>query len=194
MARKEQKTITSGRVPPKVSSHLHEFYLSGAIEAPEHYVDWFDTIRHANPEDTIKIYINSYGGDLFSAIQFLRVLSDTDATVICSVEGACMSAATLVFLNADIFEVTPHSVFMFHNYTSGTWGKGGEQFDQIMHERKWSESLFSEIYEDFLTPAEITSLLHNKDIWLNTDEIITRMEARIKARKELAELEEATRP
>lgn len=183
-----------GRVPKKVLANLHEFYLSGPITSPEDYIDWFDTIRHAQHDDVIKLYINSPGGDLFTAIQFLRVLSDTEALVVVSVEGICASAATLLFLSADEFQVTSHSSFMMHNYTSGTYGKGGEQFDQIVHERKWSEKLLKEIYEDFLTPSEIESLLSNKDIWFTTDEVVERMHLRIKTRKENAELDEATRP
>jgi ATP-dependent protease ClpP protease subunit len=188
------KPKSFGQIEPKISSHVYEFYISGAITGPEDYIDTFDTIRHAREDDTIKLYINSYGGDLFTAIQFMRVLSDTDALVVCSVEGACMSAATMLFLSADVFEVTPHSIFMFHNYSGGTFGKGGEMFGQLQHERKWSEKLLNEIYEDFMSVTEITSILDNKDIWMDVDEVIIRMEARIKTRKELAALDEATRP
>jgi ATP-dependent protease ClpP protease subunit len=155
--------------------HVHEFYLSGEIDSSENYVEWFDTIRHAGESDIVKIYINSPGGDLFTAIQFMRVLSETEATVIASVEGACMSAATMIFLCAEQFEVTPHSMFMFHNYSGGTFGKGGEMIDQLQHERKWSEGLLREVYEDFLSEEEITSILDNRDIWLDGKQILARL-------------------
>lgn len=155
--------------------HVHEFYLSGEITSSDNYTEWFDIIRHAGETDVVKIYINSPGGDLFTAIQFMRVLSETDATVVASVEGACMSAATMIFLCAEQFEVTPHSMFMFHNYSGGTFGKGGEMIDQLQHERKWSESLLREIYEDFLTEAEITSILDNRDIWLDGKDVLSRL-------------------
>lgn len=181
---------SKGRVPKKVIAVLHEFYMCGEITGPSDYIEWYDTIRHCNPDDTVKIYINSGGGDLFTAIQFMRVLAETDATVVVSVEGLCASAATLIFLCADVFEVTPHSSFLFHNYSSGVWGKGGEQFSQVTHERKWSERLLKEIYEDFLTVPEIASLLANSDLWMDVDEVVKRMEERIKIRKELRALEE----
>lgn len=180
----EETNIVYGLVEPKVLSRMYEFYISGAIGSPEEYIRTFNTIRHATEDDIIKMYINSGGGDLFTAIQFLRVTSETPATVICSVEGLCCSAATLIFLNADIFEVTPNSVFMYHNYTSGTFGKGGEQYDQILHERKWSEALLNQVYKDFLSKEEITSLLANKDIWMTSDEVVERMQKRIETRKE----------
>ncbi len=169
-----------GFMPPKITSRIFEFYLSGHLESPDKYLKWFDTIRHASANDTVKLYINCYGGDMFTGIQFMRVLGETNAHVICSVEGACMSAATMIFLCADEFEVTPHSMFMFHNYSSGTIGKGGEMFEQIKHERKWSEQLLNEIYEGFLTKQEIKEILDNRDLWMDVDEVVIRMEDRAK--------------
>ncbi len=178
----------------KPLGHIHEFYISGTIESSEHYIDVFDIVRHARETDTVKLYINSYGGDLMTAIQFMRVLGETEAEVICSVEGACMSAATMLFLCADSFEITPHSSFMIHNYAGGTVGKGGEMYSQIVHERKWSDKLLHEVYEGFLEEAEIQDLLNNKDIWMDVEEVAERMEKKIKHMREQAELEEATKP
>lgn len=166
----------------KVVAQLYEFYLSGAITQPEDYVEWFDTIRNATENDTVKIYINSQGGVVDTAIQFMRVLSETEAHVICSVEGSCMSAATMVFLCAQEFEITPFSLFMMHNYSGGMFGKGAELYDQAVFERKWSTEYFRYIYKDFLEEAEITSLLDNKDIWLTSTEVMERCQKLANAR------------
>lgn len=186
---KKQKPSNEGYYAKPIST-LHEFYLTDHIESAENYVEWFDIIRHAGENDAIKIYINSYGGDLFTAIQFMRVLSETSATKIVSVEGACMSAATVIFMCADSFEVTPHSVFMFHNYSGGAIGKGGEMIDQLLHERKWSERLLHDIYADFLTPEEVKSMLDNKDIWMDGEEVVRRINLRIDAMTQKQEQEE----
>ena len=173
----------------KVTGNLYEFYLSGEIEEANEYVEWFDTIRNARATDTVKIYINSCGGDLYTALQFLRVLSETDAHVITSVEGACMSAATMIFLHGDEFEVTPHSLFMFHNYSAGVFGKGGEMFDQLQFERAWSENFLREVYHDFLTPEEIKSMLDNKDIWMTSQQVLARIDLVLAKMAALQELE-----
>lgn len=177
------KNRNSTGMTSKPVSTLHEFYLTGDIESAEQYIEWFDTIRHASEHDIIKIYINSYGGDLFTAIQFMRVLTETPAAKIISVEGACMSAATMIFMCADSFEVTPHSVFMFHNYSGGAIGKGGEMIDQLLHERKWSEGLLRNIYDDFMTDDEIKSMLDNKDIWMDGEEVVRRINLKLDAKK-----------
>lgn len=158
--------------------NVHEFYLNGEIESSENYIQWFDTMRHASENDVIKIYINSPGGDVFTAIQFMRTLQETDASVVMSIEGICASAATMIMLCGNSFEISDHSMFMIHNYSGGTFGKGGEMLDQLQHERKWSEKLLREVYKDFLTDTEITSVLDNRDIWMDGDEVIKRLKAR----------------
>jgi ATP-dependent Clp protease, protease subunit len=186
--KKKREFGMSNPITPSVSTQkvfvnkpvasLHTFYLSGTIESPEEYITWFEIMRNAGENDIIQININSPGGDLFTAIQFLRAIADTPAHVICSVEGACMSAATMIFLTADTFEVSEHSMFMFHNYSSATFGKGGEMYDNIIHERKWSEHLLRRIYADFLNEDEIASLLANKDIWMDGEEVLKRLKLR----------------
>jgi len=177
------------RIFNKQLINIYEFYLSGAIESSEEYIQWFDTIRHAGESDVIKFYINSPGGDVFTAIQFMRALQETSANVIMSVEGICASAATMIMLCGDSFEVSEHSMFMFHNYSGGTFGKGGEMLDQLKHERLWSERLLTETYADFLTEAEINSILDNRDIWMDGEEVIKRLKIK-KAAMESKEAEE----
>lgn len=176
----------------KSINQLHSFYLSGNIEDPSEYVAWFELMRNAGENDVIQLHINSYGGDLFTAIQFMRAIADTQAHVICSVEGACMSAATMIFLCGDTYEVSEHSMFMFHNYSSATFGKGGEMFDNIVHERKWSDHLLNRVYDGFLTKEEIGSLLHNKDIWMDGEEVLKRLQLRQKKYEKIAKEREAT--
>ena len=172
-------------------ANVHEFYLSGEIKKSEEYIDWFDIIRNASSKDVVNIHINCYGGDLFTAIQMMRVLGECEGSVITSVEGACMSAATMIFLCADGFEVSNHSMFMFHNYSGGTIGKGGEMYDNIVHERKWSEKLLREIYANFLTEEEIGLILNNKDIWMDGEEVIKRLESK---KEKVNQIEEESKP
>jgi ATP-dependent protease ClpP protease subunit len=157
--------------------------LSGEVKPPSEYIQWFEAIRNSTETDVIVLHINSYGGDLFTAIQFMRVMNESKANIIASVEGACMSAATLIFLAAKNWEISKHTMFMFHNYSSGNFGKGGELYDNIMHERKWSANLWQDIYKGFLTEAEINSILNNKDIWMTGEEVNKRLEAKIKGSK-----------
>lgn len=185
----DEKTILSleeslNRPRPKPLGLLHTFYISGAIEESKNYTDWFETIRNANETDIIRIHINSPGGDLFTAIQFMRVLGESPAIIVASVEGACMSAATMIFLCANQYEISDHSMFMFHNYSGMAIGKGGEMYDNITHERKWSEKIMRKVYENFLTEDEIKAILDNKDIWMEGEEVLKRLKLKHKTLEE----------
>ena len=105
----------------------------------------------------------------------MRVMAETPATIVASVEGACMSAATMIFLSAGAYEISEHAMFMFHNYSGGTIGKGGEMYDELVYERKWSDKMMRNIYADFLTEDEIKAILDNKDIWMSADEVVKRL-------------------
>ena len=167
----KNKTIFSG----KSLVQQHDLYLTGEIKSAEHYTDWFELLRSAGKSDIIKIHINCYGGDLFTAIQLMRCMTESDGNLVTSVEGACMSAATMIFLASESFEVSEHSAFMFHNYSGISIGKGGEMFEQISFEKKWFNKLVNNIYKDFLTDAEINDIEHGKDLWLDGDEVVVRL-------------------
>lgn len=151
-------------------------YLCGPIQGAEEYVEWFQILRGISENDVVYIRINSEGGDLFATLQLVRAIEECKGHVIVSVEGICMSAATLIFLAGHSYEVSDHTMFMFHNYSSGAMGKGGEMYDQITHFRTWSEKLFTSFYKDFLTNDEIKSMLDNKDIWMDAQEVIKRLQ------------------
>jgi len=161
-----------------------DFYLLGSIGEASEYIDWFHQIRNARPTDVINIHINCPGGNLFTTVQFLQVLSECPGHINMNITGACMSAATLIFLQGDDFVINEHSAFLFHNYSGGMIGKGGEMYSNVIHDRKWSERLFRSQYEGFLTAEEISNLLDDKDIWMDANTVIERLKARSSAQEE----------
>jgi ATP-dependent Clp protease protease subunit len=175
----------------KPKGFAHEFYLNGTLGEADDYLDWFDTIRHANENDDIIIHINSPGGNLFTAIQLMNAMAESEATITAQVEGACMSAATMIMLCCDRFMLSPHAMFMFHNYSGGTIGKGGEMWDNMKFERSWSKKFLHEVYDTFLTKREIDNMLDGKDIWLAADEVAERLKKRQEKYQKLEEEEMA---
>lgn len=176
----------------KAKGMVHEFYLNGAIGEADDYLDWLDVIRHAGQNDDIIVHINSPGGSLFTALQLMNAMAESEATITAQVEGACMSAATMIMLCADRFMLSPHAMFMFHNYSGGTIGKGGEMWENIKFERSWSKKFLHEVYDTFLTKKEIDSMLDGKDVWLTADQVADRLKKRRDKMKqeEADELEE----
>ena len=163
----------------KLLASSSDYYLSGELLDPTEYIEWFEYIRSAGEHETITIHINSHGGNLYTAIQFIHVMKESRAHIIASIEGACMSAATLICLHAHEFIISNYSTFMFHNYSGGAIGKGGEMADQIVFEKKWSELMFKEIYKGFLTVKEIEAMLDGKDLWMSGSEVANRLNEKI---------------
>lgn len=177
----EEKSVLGSVVDgvfARPTGNVFDFYLNGTIEGPESYVEWNHLIRTASENDVIYLHINCYGGDVMSSIQLMRALSESRAQVVASVEGACMSAATFIFLIADAFEISDHSMFMFHNYSGFTFGKGNEMKEQIFHEEKWANNLMKTIYKGFLTEEEINEIQNGKDYWMAPEEVGKRLEKR----------------
>lgn len=162
----------------KPKNFTHDLYLNGTIGNAENYLEWFDIIRNASEHDDIVIHINSPGGNLFTAIQFMNAMAESEARITAQVEGACMSAATMILLCCDRYMLSPHAMFMFHNYSGGSVGKGGEMWENIKFERSWSKKFLHDCYDNFLTKREIDSMLDGKDIWLTTDQVAERLHTR----------------
>ena len=156
-------------------SNIYDLYLTGPIEDAKQYQDWNQMMRSATENDIIYLHINSGGGEIFTAIQLMRSMQETQACVVASVEGMCMSAATLLFLTADVCEISEHSHFMFHTYSSGNWGKGHEQLASVQADDKWAKHLFDTAYKGFLDPKEIQKIIDGKDFWMNPTEVNKRL-------------------
>ncbi len=186
----DQDITTSDEIFVSAIARRIEIFLSGPIKTQENYTKHYQLIRNAGPNDEIYIYINSGGGAVSSALQFIRAMQETQARIVCSAEGECMSAATMIFLYGDTLEVSQNCLFLFHNYSGGSFGKGGEMYDNIIFEREWSKKLLHEIYDGFFSGAEIESMLHNKDIWMHADEVLERAQKCMEYRAALAKQEQ----
>lgn len=156
-------------------TRIHHFYISSAIEGAEKYTDWFHIMRQASSTDIIYLHLNSEGGDAFTAIQMMRAMSESQAKIITSAEGLVASAATMLFLMGDQCEVSDHTMFMFHTFSSFSYGKGSEMLAQVKTEAAWGEKLVRTVYQDFFTEDEITSLIDGKDYWFDGDEVLRRL-------------------
>jgi ATP-dependent Clp protease, protease subunit len=172
----------------------YDLYLHDVIDGPDDYIEWNQLFRRASANDVIYVHINSYGGQINTAIQMIRAMRETEATIVTSIEGACMSAATMIFLQGDVCEVSDHSQFMVHTYSGGSWGKGSEILAQIMHDTDWITTLMFDVYSGFLTDDEINGIIEGKDMWCSPDEVIDRLNKRalyLEKQKKQAEKQEA---
>lgn len=158
------------------STNSIEIYILGEIHSPDCYTAEFQAINSAEEGDEITVYINSVGGNLLTAYQFYVALNRTKAEVFISVEGDCISAATLLLVCANYFFIASHARFMFHTYRTGVYGKSHEIDAAVEHDKEWRIGLFAEIYQGFLTDKEIKKCLDGHDLYLTAEQVSERLE------------------
>ena len=83
----------------------------------------------------------------------------------------------------DICEIAEHSHFMFHNYSSGNWGKGHELLAATQADDRWARNLMKKTYKGFFTENEIEKIIDGRDVWLTPDEVIKKLDRRNKLNK-----------
>lgn len=154
---------------------IHHFYLTDEIKEADYYLNMINTIRTAEQHDTILIYLNTPGGNLYTAIQIMAAMKQSRATIITSLEGQVCSAGTMIFLEGNKSIVHPNSTFMIHNYSHWVGGKGNEVNSQVKYTESFFTKLANQIYGNFLTEDEIKSVTEGKDFWMDSDEVAKRL-------------------
>ncbi len=154
---------------------LHHFYITNAIEEVDPFLDLINILKTAEQHDTIFINLNTPGGSLTTTIQIISAMRQSQATVVTTLEGEVASAGTLIFLAGHKHIVNQNSTFMIHNYSMGTWGKGNEISAHVKYSEDYFKKLAVDIYGNFLTATEIAEMLKGQDIWMDSDEVLSRL-------------------
>ncbi len=167
--------------------NIIHLWLTRDIGDAYFYDEWFQACEKASAQDLIIIHINSYGGNLDTAIQIYGSLVASDAMVIVSIEGACCSGASMVAMAGDHFSMNPFGYMMIHSWSGGTGGKFNNVVENAEFQKKWFSNLMFKIYQDFCTKAEIEAILNGKDLWMDAQEVSERFTKILEGRKKAAE-------
>jgi ATP-dependent protease ClpP protease subunit len=167
---------------------MHHLHINGEIShKPEVYQDHIQIFRQAKRGDEISIHLNTPGGSMYTTLQYINAMRQSEATITAHIEGICMSAGTFIFLAADKWLVHKDSLSMFHTYSAGYYGKGDEPLGHHEAVKKVCHSLMDDLYTGFLTEEELERVKNSRDDLFFTG---PEMEVKIKAYAEyLSELE-----
>jgi len=137
----------------------------------------FNELLQAEANDTLEFRINSGGGFIVEGQQFYNIIEEKFPNrVTAYLDNIGYSMGALLFCMATKRIVFPHSDFMFHNYSGGVFGKGGEIKSKIKHSSKVIEEFFYDIIvkKGFLSKSEFEQMLIGQDFWMNTKELCKR--------------------
>lgn len=161
-----------------VSSVVHnkfEFNLDEDIKEPSYYRNLIEVLNNATEQDLVVLNINSGGGMLDSAISIIDALRNTRANTLAWISGSAYSAAGLIALSCQNVEVGEFATLMCHNSQYGLGGYTTDIKDRALFEHKMTSKIMQSVYRFFLSPEEIESVLMNKTLWMDADEIIERL-------------------
>ena len=169
-----------GRYPSKVFSFLKneavlDISMYGALRS-----DWskgseqgalLDAVKACDPTDSIKVRINSEGGNMFAGIAILNILDSHPGEVTCVVEGLAASAASIVAM-AGKTVMRNGAMMMIHNPWAIVAGDADDMRSAADMLDKSKASLVA-IYEEKTGKSEneLKKLL-SAETWMTADEAV----------------------
>jgi len=162
---------------------LYEYYLLGNIGDPEDYVELCHALRTARPEDKFILRFNSGGGQVRTGNQILNAIHECEALTIGFIEHDCGSMCTFLFLACNTWGVSQYAEWFSHTVSGGNYGKECETFEASQFLRRQTHKRIRQEYANFLTEEEIEKILTGTDIYLDSDEIMQRLEVFAEARE-----------
>jgi len=115
----------------------------------------------------INIYINSYGGEIFSGMSVVDEIINSFQPVYTIVDGCCASAATLFSVVGKRRFIKAHSYMLIHQLSSCCWGKHSDFLDEIENQKKLM-IMIKNIYLNYtkIPEKKIDEILKH-DLWLD---------------------------
>ena len=165
-------------VPIIKEDNLIRAYLTDGISAPFDYNEFCYVLETATADDSVRLYINTPGGDLDATAMIVDAISSCSAPVTAHLSGTVASAGTMITMACDDIVVAANTDFMIHTYSSMMGGKGQELEARQSHVNKAIKQLMTDYYAGFLTSRELTKVINGTDMWFNREEVLRRWELR----------------
>ena len=168
---------------------MYDIVLDENIREPAYYRQAFHVLRTAKEGDRINMILNNSGGRIDSAICFRNLIQETQAEVLAVLEGETHSAASMIALSCHGVHVKPYASMMIHHASFGSGGTVQNVMDHVNFTSKQTERLIRDVYQHFLSEAELDEVVRNREIWLTDEEIGERLDRMYEARREEEALE-----
>jgi len=176
----EQKTVLNKekniyRITPK--HKRYRVYIGRFFELKRGLHSVFNGLREASDKDYLELMINSGGGLVNEGQQFYNLMQDKFyGRTVSYLDNKGYSMGALLFCMTDKRIIYPYSDLMFHTYSHGSHGKGGEVKTHVDHTAKKLEQFFYDLIvkKGFLSEEEFQKMLIGQDYWMDAKELCKR--------------------
>ena len=157
-------------------SNEYDVSVRDAIDSNDYFADLIELLRTATQDDVFNLYFSTDGGMLDATQELLAAMSVTEALVVGHLTNKAVSAGSIIFLNCHQWQVYAGSHMMVHQMSYSAGGGNQNVKGQVDFYARMNEKLVKNTYTGFLTEAEIESVLHGKDVYIEDVDVAQRLE------------------
>ncbi|MDE6501298.1 MAG: Clp protease ClpP [Ruminococcus sp.] len=140
---------------------------------------WGDEITPAMFRDELSkvkgnltVWLNSPGGDCFSASQIYTMLRNHKGKITVKIDGIAASAASVVAMAGDETLISPTGMIMIHNPMTIAWGNKSDMEKAINELEEVKESIINAYVRKTTLSREEISRLMDEETWMNAEKAL----------------------
>lgn len=147
-------------------------------------------LESATENDLVRIKIDNGGGSLTTALHLSTAIKQCAAQTIAEIVCECHSAASVIALACDDWEVAPWAHMLVHNAEYGLGvAKAPDIAQHVAFSQKQLARVLGEVYDGFLSKTEISKAIKGEQLYFDNVQIIDRLE-KLKAKREVEIMKE----
>lgn len=159
-----------------VTNEVVKIFIDESIREPKYYRGVIHKLQTLSERDVVILHIDSPGGYLDGAMALIDAMENTQAKTIAVISGMAASAASIIALRADEVVVSHNARMLVHPARYGYVGKMVDVRDHVKFNDRYISKIFEDSYEGFLSPDEITQCIDGKELYMDSEEILERLE------------------
>jgi len=144
--------------------------IVGGIGDFRDYEKAFKLLPLLTPNDTLQVRLNTPGGSCDTGFHLVDRIRGVECPVQMVVDYPTYSMGAILALCGDDLLFQEGTYIMFHDYSGGMHGKGGETQDYGTNFRTVFRKKFERICKPFLTQAECNKMFKGEDIYIHDDD------------------------
>lgn len=122
--------------------------------------------------ETIKVHINSYGGDVSEGLAIYNTLKNSKAEIVTICDGFACSVASVIFMAGDVRIVNEASLLMIHN----PWTRASGNADDFRKQAEDLDKIAQASVNAYMSKVNINEeelkQLLNDETWLTAQECV----------------------
>jgi ATP-dependent Clp protease protease subunit len=147
-----------------------EWTFYGDLDEFEQFSDFIKCLHNANDGDQTLIRLNCPGGRCDIGASIISAMLNSKTSITCLVEAPSYSMGAIIALCGDNLIMKDNTFLMFHDYSGGYYGKGGDTAKAVQYQREQLSRDFESWCVPFLTKKEFSAMMSGEDFYIKNDD------------------------